>query len=449
MTTVETTVPAEKLDFKRVAPILVIVLVDLMGLSIIIPLLPLFAARFGATAFLVGILQAAYPLMQFLGTPILGRLSDRFGRKPVLLFSQLGTLVGFLLLGFANVLWLLFLSRIIDGLSGANMSTAQAAVADSTTDKTRTQGLGLIGAAFGVGFILGPIIAYLVLRASGGDYRAVALTAAFFSLASILLTAFWFRETHPADSPAASARRPASSLAAMREALGRPVVGYLLLVMFFYQIAFGGYEQLFSLFTLTRLGMDATDTSGLFALAGLFIVVVQGVLIGRWSRQRGDRWLVILGVGALALGLIGTSLTPRIPVPWYNQAKVLDSLAGQSELQITTADIRVPLPEEAARGWFGIVWLLVASFPAALGGGLLHPAINSLITRSSDKSEVGSMLGISAAFYSAANAVAPLFYGSLFQWLGAPVPFFLGGVILAVLWLLAPRSIPKTLAAWR
>src|ERR1043165_8478295 len=229
----------------------------------------------------------------------------------------------------------------------------------------------------------------------------------------------------------------------MFEALRRPTVGFLLLIMFFYQVAFGGYEQLFSLFTLTRLGMDATDTSGLFALAGVFIVIVQGGLIGRWSRQRGDRWLVILGVSALAIGLIGTASTPRIPVPWYNQAKVLQSLAGHGEVQVSTQTIKVTLPDEANKSWLGIIWLLVASFPAALGGGVLHPAVNSLITKSSDKNEVGGMLGISSSMYSGANAVAPLFYGSLFQWLGAPVPFFAGGLILLVLWILAPRAIPK------
>jgi DHA1 family tetracycline resistance protein-like MFS transporter len=441
----ETTIPADKLDFRRILPVLVIVLVDLMGLSIIVPLLPLFAARFGATPLMVGILQATYPMMQFLGAPVLGRLSDRFGRKPVLLVSQLGTLAGFVLLGFSNVLWLLFLSRIIDGLSGANISTAQAAIADSTNERNRTQGLGLIGAAFGVGFILGPIVAYIVLAASGGDYRAVAFTAAAFSLASILMTAFWFRETHHADEPMQAARRSPFSFGAMRQALGRETIGFLLLVMFFYQIAFGGYEQLFSLFTLTRLGMNATDTAGLFALAGIFIVIIQGVLIGRWSRQKGDRWLVILGVSALAIGLIGTSLTPQIPVPWYNRENVLQSLAGQGPVQVSVNTIRVTLPDQAARGWLGIAWLLVASFPAALGGGVLHPAVNSLITKAAGKSEVGSMLGISAGFYSAANAIAPLFYGSLFQWLGAPVPFFLGGLILLVLWIRAPRSIPKSL----
>ncbi|RPI29160.1 MAG: MFS transporter, partial [Chloroflexota bacterium] len=130
-------------------------------MTIIIPLMPLYATAFGATPLIIGLLGAAYPAMQFIGAPILGRLSDRYGRKPVLLLSQAGTLVGFLLLGFSNALWLLFLSRLIDGISGGNISTAQAAIADSTTEKTRTQGLGLIGAAFGLGFIIGPVIAFV------------------------------------------------------------------------------------------------------------------------------------------------------------------------------------------------------------------------------------------------------------------------------------------------
>ena len=161
-TEIQTRIPAdEKLDFKRVLPIFVIVLVDLLGLTIIIPLLPLYATAFGANAFVIGLLGATYPLMQFIGAPILGRLSDQYGRKPVLVVSQIGTLIGFIVLGLANALPILFLSRIIDGLSGANIATAQAAISDVTNEKTRTQGLGLIGAAFGLGFIIGPIIAFM------------------------------------------------------------------------------------------------------------------------------------------------------------------------------------------------------------------------------------------------------------------------------------------------
>jgi len=434
---------SEKLDFKRILPILVIVFVDLLGLSIIIPFIPYFATRFDATPIVIGILQATYPMMQFLGAPILGRLSDRFGRKPVLVVSQIGTLAGFILLGFANTLALLFISRIIDGVSGANISTAQAAIADSTTEKTRTQGLGLTGAAFGAGFVVGPMIASVVLVVSNGSYQAVAFTAAFFSLLSILLTTFWFHETHQADSPSIRSLRSPFSFEKMIEALRRPAVGILLLIMFFYQVAFGGYEQLFSLFTLTQLGTTITETSILFAFAGVFIIIVQAGLIGRWSKQKGDRWLVLMGVSALAIGLIGTALTPRIPLPWYDQAKVVESLAGRSDLRLAEQDIQVSLPDEANKGWLGIVWLVVASLPAALGGGVLRPAVNSLISKSSEKSEVGGMLGISSSMSAAANAIAPLFYGSLFQWLGPPVPFFAGGLILLILWFIAPRAIPK------
>jgi DHA1 family tetracycline resistance protein-like MFS transporter len=435
----------EKLDFKKILPVLVIVLVDLLGLSIIIPLLPLYAARFGADPLVVGLLAAAYPVMQFIGAPILGRFSDRFGRKPILLISQAGSFLGFLLLGFSNALWLLFVSRIIDGLSGANIATAQAVISDLTNEKTRTQGLGLIGAAFGLGFILGPVIAFIVLAATGGSYQAVAFAAALFSFLSILLTWFWLHETLDRESPAENPRRKSFSFQAMFQALGRPTIGLLLILMFFQQVAFGGYEQLFSLFTLNRLGMDATSTAGLFVVAGLFIVVVQGGFVGRWSKKYGDRWLVMMGLSTLALGLILTSTTPRVPVPWYDKAQVTAELQGQNSgtlpSEASTRNINVSLPDESKKGWLGIIWLLVGSFPAALGGGVLQPAINSLITKAADKGETGGILGISSGFLSAANAIAPLFYGTLFQWLGAPVPFFLGGLILAVLWLVALRKV--------
>ncbi len=426
----------EKLDFKKVLPVLVIILVDLVGLSIIIPLMPLYAARFGANAFVIGFLGATYPFMQFIGAPILGRLSDRFGRRPILLVSQVGTFIGFILLGFANALPLLFISRIIDGLSGANISTAQAVVTDVINDKTRTQGLGLIGAAFGMGFILGPIIAFTVLIATGDNYQAVAFTAAFFSFASLLLTFFWLPETRNPEIGTVRTRAP-FSFKAMFQSINRPTIGILLVLMFAQQLAFGGYEQMFSLFALNRLGMGARDTSGLFVLAGLFIVAIQGGFIGRWSKKYGDRWLVMLGLSSLAIGLILTATTPQIPVPWYDKAKITSEMQGKASTQIIT----VSLPDESNKGWVGIVWVLIASFPAALGGGVLHPAINSLITKSASKDEVGGILGVSAGFYSAANAITPLFFGSLFQWFGAPVPFLLGGLLLAVLWIIAMRTV--------
>lgn len=423
---------SEKLDFKKVLPVLVIILVDLLGLSIIVPLMPLYAARFGADALMIGMLGSTYPLMQFIGAPILGRLSDRFGRRPVLLASQVGTLGGFILLGFANSLPLLFLSRVIDGLSGANIATAQTVITDVTTEKTRTQGLGLIGAAFGIGFILGPIIAFIVLIATNDNYQAVALTAAAFSLASIALTFFWLPETYNPAVGTIKAKGP-FSFTAMFDAMKDPAMGVLLALMFAQQLAFGGYEQLFSLFALNRLGMGARDTTGLLVMAGLFIVVIQGGLIGPMSKKYGDRWLVMFGLATLSIGLILTATTPQIPVPWYSQAKIQAEMQGKA----TTEIIQVSLPPEGNNGILGIAWLLLASFPAAMGGAVLHPAVNSLITKLAKKEEAGSILGVSAGFYSAANAITPFFFGSMFQWFGAPVPFMIGGLLLAVLWVAA------------
>ena len=153
--------------------------------------------------------------------------------------------------------------------------------------------------------------------ASNDNYQVVAFTAAFFSFASLLLTLFWLPETRNPEKGTIRTKAP-FTLTAMSQALKRPTIGILLVMMFAQQLAFGGYEQMFSLFALNRLGMGARDTSGLFVLAGLFIVAIQGGFIGRWSKKYGDRWLVMLGLSTLALGLILTATTPQIPVPWYN-----------------------------------------------------------------------------------------------------------------------------------
>lgn len=430
----------EKLDFKKIMPIFVIVLIDLLGLTIIIPLMPLYATSFGADALTIGLLGAAYPLMQFIGAPLLGRLSDRFGRKPVLVVSQIGTLIGFLVLGFANTLWALFLARIIDGLSGANISTAQAAIADSTTEKTRTQGLGLLGAAFGLGFIIGPIIAVIALAVSNNNYAVPAFVAAGFSLISILLTWFWLSETLPAERRGATPTgKPAFSFGALFQALAHPQVGLLLILIFAQQIAFGGYEQLFSLFTLNRLGLNASGNGVIFVFIGLIVVAVQGGFIGPWSRRFGDRRLVYFGLGALAVGLALTALTPAQPVPWYSRA----ALEAELSARTTTETITTPtaLPADNANGWLGLAWILLASIPASIGGGILQPSINSLITKRIEPQEVGGMLGISASLLSGANALAPLLGGAIFQWVGSSGPFLVGGVVLAFLLLAALQMI--------
>jgi len=436
----------EKLDFKKILPVFVIVLIDLLGLTIIIPLLPLYAASFGANAFVIGALGAAYPIMQFVGAPILGRLSDRFGRRPVLIISQIGTFVGFIVLGLANTLWLLFISRIIDGISGANIATAQAVIADNTTEKNRTQGLGLIGAAFGLGFIIGPIIAFITLAASNNNYNLVAYVAAAFSLFSIFLTYFWLEESHPPEKRGPGGQKASLGFKAMFAALRRPEIGFLLVLMFAQQFAFGGFEQLLALFTLNRLGMNASSNAGLFIYVGIIVVMVQGYFVGKWSRKLGDRWLVMMGLLVIGIGLLTSALTPNQPVPWYSRAEVTAELTADVANPGETPpvqEIQIELPDDADNGWGGLIWLLVAMIPISIGGGVLHPSINSMITQRVSPEEVGGTLGISAAFLSGSNAITPLVMGAIFEWMGSSAPFMIGSVILLILWMIAQRTIVK------
>ncbi len=428
--------PEDKLDFKRILPIFIIVLVDLLGLTIIIPLLPYYAVEFGANPFLIGVLAAAYPVMQFIGGPLLGGLSDRFGRKPILLISQVGTFVGFILLGVSNTLLLVFLARIIDGISGANFVAAQAAITDSTTERTRTQGLGLIGAAFGIGFTLGPVIAFIALGLSGNDYRAPAFVAAAFSLLSILLTAFWFQETLPPEKRGQKRGRSGGLVAQIIRGVRTPRVGVLLVLMFLQQLVFGGLESLLALFNLSRLGMDGMGNTVVFVFVGVLIVLVQGKFIGPWSRKYGERRLIYAGLGLLSIGLILTSITPEVAVPWYSRAAIVAEAAGESGREIA-----VPLPSEANKGWVGLAWLFVAIVPATIGGGILSPSINSLITKRVSSTEVGGILGVSASLVSAANAITPITGGALFQFFGTTAPFLVGGIAMAVLLVAALRHV--------
>jgi DHA1 family tetracycline resistance protein-like MFS transporter len=435
-----------KLVFKKILPVFVIVLIDLLGLTVIIPLMPLYAASFGASALTIGALGAAYPAMQFVGAPLLGRLSDRYGRKPILLISQLGTFFGFIILGFSSTLWLLFLARIVDGLSGANISTAQAVITDSTTEKNRTQGLGLIGAAFGLGFVIGPIIAFLSLALSGNDYRIPAFVAAGFSALSILLTWFWLDETLPIERRGgAIARKSPLSLSSMFQALRRPEIGLLLALIFAQQIAFGGFEQLLALFTLNRMGLNASGNAVIFVFVGVLVVTVQGGFIGPWSRRLGDRRLIYLGLATLAIGLVLTSLTPRQPMPGYSYGKLAQELSASGNFRThenpTTRQLKIDLPPDTNKGWLGLGWILAAMIPVSIGGGILQPSINSLITKRVEPGETGGILGISAAFLSGANAAAPLLGGAIFQALGSTAPFLSGGLLMAALLLLSIKNI--------
>lgn len=436
------TQPADdRLDFKRVLPIFVIVFVDLLGLTIILPLLPIYASAFGANPFVIGIIGATYPTMQLLASPILGNLSDRFGRKPVLIVSQIGTFCGFILLGFANAVPLVILSRMIDGISGANTVTARAAITDSTTERTRAQGLGLIGAAFGLGFVIGPAIAGVSLALTGNDYRIPAFIAAGCSLVSIILTSVWFKETYPEEQRKEGRKRPQQGLRTrIVSALTSPLIGFLLVVMFLQQVVFMGFEQILPLFTLSRLGMGGIGNAMLFVFVGVILVIFQGKYIGPLSRRFGEANLIFTGLLLVGGGLLLMAMTPQLPVVGYEQQAMIESMqatGGESQ------EIAVPLPPDQQTGWLGLVWLLVTVTPVSIGGALLQPNINSLITKRTSHFAIGSTLGVSSALVSAANAITPLLSGTLFQFLGVSAPFIAGGMMLILVLMVAIRKITQ------
>lgn len=426
-------------DASRLVPIFAIVSVDILGLTLILPLLHLYAAAFGATPLEIGLVAAAFPAAQIVGLPLMGALSDRYGRKPLLLISQITTCISFLMLAFANSLGMILASRLLDGLFGANLSTAQAAISDLTSEEDRARGLGLIGAAFGIGFLIGPAIALIMFELTD-QLSMPALTAATYSFLSILLTTFAFRETLPPEKRGKTPIKRSNLLSVLpylRNGRTRP----LLVLMFTQQLVFYGFESLLGVFTLTRLGLLAQGNAFIFVWVGVLLIGVQLGYIGKWTRKYGEVRVLRGALALLAFGLIMAALTPQQPHPLYNEreARLYLLSQGPNATEAVIGSLGVTLPSNEGRGIGGLLWLMGALVPLSIGAALIRPVINSLLTRRAGESAYGSVLGASAASVSAADAIAPLLFGAMFQAAGGTLPFLLGGTIMALLWLFSHR----------
>ncbi|MBA3515851.1 MAG: MFS transporter [Pyrinomonadaceae bacterium] len=353
------------------SPLVVIfttVFIDLLGFGIVIPVLPFYAegTQFNATPRTVGLLFASYSVMQMLFSPVLGRLSDKYGRRPVLLISIIGTGIGFLILGFATTLWMLFLGRILDGISGGNISTAQAYIADITTQEDRAKGMGLLGAAFGLGFIFGPAIGGILSR---WGIHVPFLFASGLCFANAILLYFTLPETvttgHPARVSAAHGRGFTQLLGSLKQ----PRLGFILTIYFLFIVAFSIMTTSFSLYTMFRFGYDAHHNGYLFAYVGLIAVIIQGVLIGRLVNRFGELWLVIVGALFFAVSLFA------VPFVGPNGG--------------------------------GLLALLIGGGIFSLGNSLSTPALNSLASKTVGAAEQGGVLGVTQSVASLARAVGP------------------------------------------
>lgn len=352
------------------SPLLVIfitVFIDLVGFGIVMPVLPFYAegTKFGASPSQVGLLFASYSIMQLVFAPVLGKLSDKYGRRPILLISLLGTALGFLILGFATTLWMLFLGRIIDGISGGNISTAQAYIADVTSKEDRAKGMGLIGAAFGLGFVFGPAIGGVLSR---WGINVPFLFAGSLAVANAILLYFVLPESvtpdHPARVSAASGRGWHQLITALRNSR----LGIVLTIYFLGIVAFSIMTATFSLFLMFRLGYDAYHSGWIFAFVGVISAIIQGGMIGKLVKRFGEPALVIAGALLFSISLVAT--------PFVTPAS-------------------------------GLIAILAIGAVTSIGQALSAPSLSSLASKSASAAEQGSVLGVTQSVASLARAVGP------------------------------------------
>lgn len=356
-------------------PIFLIVAVDILGFTIILPLLPFYAERLGASAQTVGFLVSTYAVCQLISGPLLGRASDRMGRRPLLLLSQAGTLVGFLVLAWSRVLWVVFLSRIVDGATAGNISLAQAYVADVTEPEERSKSFAVIGIAFGLGFLIGPAISGFLAQFG---YQYPIYVAAGLSATSIVATYLLLPGgSHPGTAAGgATGRLAVLDWGNYSRYFKDRDVASLLWRFFLFILSFSMFVSCFALFAERRFmwhgkAFGPKEVGYVYAFSGFLGIIVQGGLIGRLVKRLGEPRLARWGFAAAAAGFSGLAFTYRIPT------------------------------------------LLVAAAAISFGTGVLRPVLTSLITQRTGKAEQGTVLGLTQSLASVSQIVAPAVGGLL------------------------------------
>jgi MFS family permease len=377
------------------------VFIDLIGFGMVIPFLSYYAREYGAGGVAVGTVVGIYSIMQFLFAPMWGRVSDRIGRRPVLLIGLTASFTGYLMFAFARSLTVLLISRVIAGIGGANIATAQAYITDSTSPENRAKGMGLIGAAFGLGFILGPPLSG-ILSAVGTRYGLhgnllPGLVAAGLSFTAALVALSVLAESKPKDLKPASGLPPQFDPRIWRELAGNQLLVALMSGLFLTLLAVAGMEISVTLHGRDRFDFNQLDMAWFFLFMGVIVAGIQGGLIGRVVRTIGEQNVIIIGAASFTLGFF---LVPSV--------------------------FRVPL-------------LYFVAFFIAVGQGLCYPALTSLVSKAAPENERGGILGVASSVGSMARFVGPLLAGLLYDLAGVDGAFYGGGVVMAGALLVALR----------
>jgi len=385
-----------------------IVFIDLVGFGIVIPLLPFYGEHFQADPFTVSMIMATYSIGQFIAAPVWGRLSDTIGRRPVLILSLLGAVLSYVWLGFATTLWMLFAARLMSGLMAGNISTAFAYIADITTVENRAKGMGVVGAAFGLGFIAGPAIGGILAGPDPltADFQTPAFVAAGLSFLAFVLTIILLKESLSAEARAKAANTPRPNRwVQMNEAMKRPGIGLLIAISFLATFVFAGMETTFAMWSRRQLGWGPEQNGYLFAFVGIIAAVLQGGVVGRLAKRFGEGNLIVQGSIALALGMV--------MIPFCTS--------------VTT--------------------LAIAMVIVAYGFSVINPALNSLISLRSPSGEQGMMMGVARSATTMARILGPAWAGILFAQLGKEWPYYAGMVLMILVAVLGVRSLKDNQAA--
>ncbi len=397
---------------RALATVFAIVFVDLLGFGILIPIIPLYAEAFGANELVVGLLLASYSITQFVFAPILGRLSDERGRRPILLLSLFGSVLAWTLFGIAESLAVLFLARLFAGAMGGNIATAQAYIADVTPPEDRAKGLGLIGAAFGLGFVFGPALGGLVssdaaLSLARGvlpnvvpvnRFSLPSFLAAGICAFDLVVAFFVLPETRTETSAGAQQSR----IARLLESLSDPALSGLVVSFFLLSLAFSGMESMFVLFTEQKYGFGTTMNGYVLAYVGVVLAIVQGGLIGRVTDRFGERTVALTGV---SLELVTLAVLPFSP----ELGRLFPSVGPLSG---------------------GLLALLVVLTPLAVGNGFANVSLTTLVSKSASADEQGGAFGLTQSAGSIARAIGPVVAGGLYAAVAYWLPFVLGGLLM-------------------
>lgn len=394
-----------KLKTPALAVLFATVFINLVGFGLVVPLLPFFAQSLKAEAWQITLMFSAYSLGQFFAEPFWGRLSDRIGRKPVLLMTLIANALGYLMLAFVPNIWLAIAVRLFTGLGAGNISTVQGYVADVTPPEQRAGRMGLIGAAFGLGFIVGPGLGGLLTQPQLGrlGYQLpIFLAAALAAVAAVGVVVF-LRESRAKADPAAP--RPAF-LAGLKDARDNAVVSRVLVVTLIYMAGFSAMESVFGLWSESRYQWGAREVGLSFMIVGIVSTLNQGFFAGRLARRFGESR--VLATGML---LFGTSLVLQVlaPVAWFPATRL--------ELGALTIPV--------VQGW--IIPIVMAI--GACGMSLAMPNISAMISRASPPDRQGAMLGLNMASSSVARIFGPMIAGALFSGLGHDWPFVIGALL--------------------